>query len=89
MPAYPPLLPLKIHPFWLTLGYGIFVGYEIRKYHIDEKIAKAIRTRQDAVTRRQASILLDEAEKRAAVVLRPETVREAVAREKAAHGTEG
>jgi hypothetical protein len=61
--ATPPLLP-RIHPFWLTLGYGMFVGYNIRKYDIDKKIIESIHRRQDAITRRQASILLDEAEKR-------------------------
>jgi hypothetical protein len=88
MASMPPLLP-RIHPFWLTLGYGVFVGYNVRKYDIDKKIAQAIRTRQDAVTRRQAAILLDEAEKRAAVVLRPETVQEAVLRKRAENATKG
>lgn len=71
----PRLLP-RIHPFWLTLGYGVFVGYQVRKYDLDKKIIEAVRRRQDALVRRQADILLDAVEDRKLAV-------------KASRGTEG
>jgi len=58
MPSYPKVLP--IHPFWITLAYGILVGYEVRKHHIDEKIMDALHARQEKVVRQNARITLDE-----------------------------
>lgn len=68
---HPRLLP-RIHPFWLTLGYGIFVGYQVRKYDIDKKIIESVRHRQDAFARRQADILLDAVEDRKLAIKVPD-----------------
>lgn len=64
MASYPPLLPFKIHPFWFTLGYGIFVGYEIRKHDIDGIIKRKLAAKRDEAIKHQAHLLLDVAEQR-------------------------
>jgi len=48
----------------LLAGYFGTCGYVFAKSGMDEKIVKAIRNAQDDMTRRQARILLDEAENR-------------------------
>ena len=55
----PPLI------FWVTLGYGMFVGYEIRKYELDKRLGSAIRQRLDDTTRRNAQIFAEELKKAA------------------------
>ena len=64
MGAMPPGLLPRIHPFWLTLGYGIFVGYEIRKHDIDGIIKRKLAARRDEAIKHQASIMLDMVEDR-------------------------
>lgn len=66
--SYPRLLP-NVHPFWITLGYGIFVGYEIRKHDIDGIIKRRLAARRDEALKHQANLLLDVAESRKLAVV--------------------
>ncbi len=49
----------------IILAYGAFLGYEIRKHDIDKKVGAIFGHAYDEMTRRTASVMLDEAEKRA------------------------